>query len=136
MVDGDGGCAKSVFAATLGDLMPPGSVTLVYDCFGNGVYRSTSGYRHRHKDALVQIANELAATKLCAPLIPTPMSDRTDLMRASMHRPMQAAAAVRAEVPEAVLCLVIDAADNAESAAQEAHDGHSFAHDRCRPVHV
>jgi hypothetical protein len=59
------GVGKSVFANRIKLGLPTGSSCILYDCFGNGQYRSASGYRHRHKDALVQIANELATKGLC-----------------------------------------------------------------------
>lgn len=46
-----------------------GSLCISYDCFGAGSYRNRSEGRHRHRDALVQIVNELASKGLCNPLI-------------------------------------------------------------------
>jgi hypothetical protein len=46
-------------------------VGIVYDCFGAGRYRNRSELRHRHKDAFVQISNELATKGLCSPLLYT-----------------------------------------------------------------
>ena len=60
------GVGKSVFSTRLAGLLPEGSVSILYDCFGKGQYRSATGYRHRHQEALVQIANELASRRLCA----------------------------------------------------------------------
>ncbi len=58
------GVGKSVFATRIQAGLPAGSVSILYDCYGNGGYRNVSGFRHRHQDALVQIANELAAMAL------------------------------------------------------------------------
>ena len=57
------GVGKTVFCTRLATRLPPGSVSILYDCFGNGEYRSATGYRHRHHEALVQIANELASPR-------------------------------------------------------------------------
>ena len=76
VIHADGGIGKSIFATRIGQRLPKGSFSVLYDCFGNGQYRSASGYRHRHKQGLVQIANELAGAGLCHLLIPTPERGR------------------------------------------------------------
>ncbi len=63
------GVGKSVFACQITQFLPIASFGVVYDCFGGGRYRNRSEPRHRHRDALVQIANELASEGLCDPLI-------------------------------------------------------------------
>jgi hypothetical protein len=84
------GVGKSAFSSRIGQGLPAGSLCIIYDFFGNGQYRSATGYRHRHKDALVQIANELAGRGFCHPLIPTPHADSSDYLRAFLHRLNQA----------------------------------------------
>lgn len=126
IVSADAGVGKTVLSTQLGDLLPEGSRTLVFDCFGNGSYRSASEYRHRCRDGLVQLANELAGLSLCNPLIPTSKADPPAYVRAFMARVESAAATLRQNAADAVLCLVIDAADNAEMAAREIHDPPSF----------
>ncbi len=64
VIHASAGVGKTVFATRIAHGLPVGSTCILYDCFGNGQYRNASGYRHRHKDALVQIANELAAKGL------------------------------------------------------------------------
>jgi len=126
------GVGKSVFATRIKLGLPVGSVCIVYDCFGNGQYRSASAYRHRHKDALVQIANELAGRGLCHPLIPTVYADPASYTRAFLYRLKQSITSLVAEFPDAVLCIVVDAADNAQMAADEIGEYRSFAHDLLR----
>ena len=58
VVHAAGGVGKSVFATRIGLGLPQGSISILYDCFGNGQYRSVSGYRHRHKDALVALHSD------------------------------------------------------------------------------
>ncbi|MBT9444555.1 MAG: hypothetical protein IV086_02510 [Hyphomonadaceae bacterium] len=132
IVHAQGGVGKSVLANRIGLGMPPGSVTIVYDCFGNGQYRSASGYRHRHKDALVQIANELCSRGLCHPLVPTSRADPADYVKAFLHRLRQTIAILQEETPGALLCIVIDAADNAQLAAEEIGENRSFVADLIR----
>ena len=126
------GVGKSVFATRIEAGLPKGSVTVLYDCFGHGQYRSPTGSRHRHRDGLVQIANELAGRGLCHPLIPSGRADRTEYMRAFVHRLEQANKLIRRDRPEALLCVVVDAADNAQQAAEENGQQPSFARDLLR----
>lgn len=126
VIEADAGVGKSVLSTQLGLHLPNGSRTLVYDCFGNGAYRSASGYRHRCRDGLVQLANELAGESLSHPLIPTSKADPAAYVRAFLARIEQAAARLDEHSPGAILCIVIDAADNAQIAADEVHGGPSF----------
>lgn len=125
LIIADGGLGKSIVATQIGQSLPD-SATFVYDCFGNGAYRSATGLRHRAQDGLVQLANEMAATGLCDPLIPTPKADDSAYIRAFLARVTQASATVQARSASALLVLVVDAADNAEIAAREFHDRPSF----------
>lgn len=132
LVHASGGVGKTVFATRIADSLPPGSTCILYDCFGNGLYRNASSYRHRHKDALVQIANELSALGLCHLLIPTAKADAPDYVRAFVHRINQASTLVRLANSSALLCIVVDAADNAQMAAEEIGESRSFVRDLIR----
>ena len=133
IVHAAGGVGKSVFATRIAENLPEGSACVLYDCFGNGQYRNATGYRHRHKDALVQIANELAAKSYCHPLIPTTNADAPAYVRAFAYRLGQAAKILRSANPKALLCVVVDAADNAQMAAEEIGEkNRSFARDLIR----
>ena len=132
IIHADGGVGKSVLAARLAQAMPAGSSAVLYDCYGVGLYRNPLDFRHRHRDGLVQIANELAARGWCHPLVPTIHADATRYMRAFAYRLEQAARQVRADTPDAVLCVINDAADNAEAAAREQGDRGSFVRDLVR----
>ncbi len=132
VVHASGGVGKSVFATRIGQGLPPGSVCILYDCFGNGQYRSATGYRHRHKDALVQVANELAAKSLCHLLIPTANADAGAYVRSFVYRLDQAIRLLCLANPDALLCVVVDAADNAQMAAEEIGEARSFVKDLIR----
>lgn len=132
IVHAAGGVGKSVFATRIKLGLPTGSSSVLYDCFGNGQYRSASGYRHRHKDALVQIANELAAKGLCHPLIPSPQAEPSTYVRAFIYRLRQSIASLRSKNPQALLCIIIDAADNAQMAAEEIGEARAFVRDLIR----
>ena len=128
VIHADGGVGKSSLSAHLARAMPAGSVAVLYDCFGDGTYRQALNYRHRYRDALVQIANELAGQKLCLPLIPSHGTDPKQFMRAFVSRLKQAIDLLRTRTPQASLCIIIDAADNAYMAAQEIGE-RAFVHD-------
>lgn len=131
IVHADAGVGKSIFSTRIGISLPTGSISILYDCFGNGQYRSATGYRHRHRTALVQIANELSAIGLCHPLIPT-NADNSAYMRAFMQRITQSVSVLRARNADAMLCVIVDAADNAQMAAEEINEPRSFVRDLLR----
>lgn len=118
----EGGVGKSILVWQLSRSVPEGSAAVLYDCFGDGLYRSAQHYRHREQDALPQIANELAARGLCHPLIPVRRTDSKQYMRAFVKRLTQAVGLLRAKTPLANLYLIVDAADNAVMAANEFDD--------------
>jgi len=132
IVHAPGGVGKSILSQRLGSLLPPHSVCIVYDCFGHGDYRRPSRPRHRHADGLVQISNELASLGLCDPLVPASIADAADYLKAFAHRLAQAASVVRARNADALICVCIDAADNAEMAARESGYSRSFPRDLIR----
>lgn len=125
IIQAEGGVGKSITATTLPEQLPSGSVGFVYDCFGNGGYRSASEYRHRPRDGLVQIVNEMASAGLCDPLLPSNKADDSAYVRAFVSRIRQTADQLT-NSGDGLLLIVIDAADNAETASQEASDGPSF----------
>lgn len=114
-----GGVGKSIFARQIAESLPPGSLGIVYDCFGGGRYRNRSEPRHRHRDGLVQISNELASQGLCSPLIPRSTDQDDEILRAFLSRLDGSAKSLRKSNETAILLILIDAADNAEMAAKE-----------------
>jgi len=126
-----GGVGKSIVASQLTTSLPQGSYGVVYDCFGGGKYRNRSEPRHRHRDALIQIVNELSTQGLCDPLIAIPTSLDDDLLRNFLQRVNDAITNLRAINTKAILAIIIDAADNAEIAASEVNEK-CFASDLLR----
>ncbi len=131
VIHGVGGLGKSILARNLLTSLPAESTAILYDCFGNGSYRNISQLRHRHKDGLVQIANEMASKKLCFPLIPAKNADPKSYMRAFLARLKSASDTVEKE-SGGQIWLIIDAADNAQQAAEDEKIGNSFARDLAR----
>lgn len=131
IVHAAGGVGKSVFSRQLVSDLAAGSHGLVYDCFGAGRYRNRSETRHQHRQALVQITNELATLGLCDPMIPHVNAREEDFMRTFLLRLGSAVEALKRTVGSAKLLIVIDAADNAEMAAREFGQA-CFAHELLR----
>jgi hypothetical protein len=126
-----GGAGKSTFAAALPDLLENRAVVVVYDCFGNGSYRSASKPRHRHRDGIVQIASELASQALCPPILARSGTESAELLRALERRLKDARDRAQALTPGIELVVVVDAADNAVIAA-DANGDRTFATDLLR----
>ena len=122
IVHATGGVGKTVVASQILESLPSGSWGLVYDCFGAGNYRNESEPRHRAREALVQMANEMAVEGLCRPLLPRNNDLVADLFRSFLERLSQAVEALRRSDPDALLYILIDAADNAETVAADLGD--------------
>lgn len=131
IIHAPGGVGKTVFARQLVQSLPVGSFGVVYDCFGGGRYRNRSEVRHHHRQALVQIVNELATQGLCDPLLVTSSASETDIIRKFLDRVENAVITMRSTLSDASLVLLIDAADNAEMAANEFNDN-CFVHEVLR----
>ena len=122
IISAPGGIGKSVFSQYIVKNLPAYSVGIAYDCFGSGKYRSRSEPRHRHRDALVQIVNELATLGLCSRIILHNTTQESDIMRRFLKQLEFAVNKLKQVSDLAQLVIVIDAADNAEMAAAELSD--------------
>lgn len=121
VIHASGGIGKSIVATRLPGLMPKGSACVVFDGFAGGEYTLERIPRHQHRYGLVQMANELAAKGLCEPLLPL-QAQPAAYLQAFRVRLTQAAATIRSTIPNAVVFVVLDAADNSVMAAEESHD--------------
>lgn len=112
-----GGVGKSIFAQYLKQNVY-GEV-VIYDCFGLGSYRNRSKVRHGFKVALTQIISELATIGLCDFMLISPGATPDEIMRMFLQRINQACKCIQQRNGEEKLYIVVDAADNAEMAAEE-----------------
>lgn len=126
IIHASGGVGKSVVARQLAASLPTGSLGIVYDCFGAGQYRNRSQPRHRSRDALVQVMNEIALYGLCQIFVPRDTDLDDAILRAFIRRINVAAKVLRRSNEKAILFVFFDAADNAEMAANEFSE-HCFA---------
>jgi hypothetical protein len=131
IIHAPGGVGKTVFARQIAQSLPVGSFGVVYDCFGGGRYRNRSEVRHHHRQAFVQIVNELAVQGLCDPLIVNSGASETDILRKFLDRIETAVFAMKKSNSNPNLVILIDAADNAEMAAAEFNDN-CFVHELLR----
>lgn len=131
IVHAAGGVGKTIFCRHLVTSIPEYSLTIAYDCFGTGSYRNRSSFRHRYRDALVQIANELATQGICQPILVFDTTHDDDILRSFLQRIDSAVNALKKVNELAQLFIVIDAADNAEMAAEEFKEN-CFAHELLR----
>ncbi|MGN6399397.1 MAG: ATP-binding protein, partial [Flavisolibacter sp.] len=122
IVHAAGGVGKTVFCRHLITSIPEYSFTVAYDCFGTGSYRNRSSFRHRYRDALVQIANELATEGFCQPILVFDTTHDDEILRSFLQRIDSAVNALKKVNKRSQLFIVIDAADNAEMAAEEFKD--------------
>jgi len=131
IIQAAGGVGKTVFSQYVLQALPEGSLGIAYDCFGSGTYRRPSKPRHRHREALVQIANELASLGFCDRLIIKDTTHSSDIMRDFIRRIESSLKSLKQIIKSSHLYILIDAADNAEMAAQEFGDS-CFAHELLR----
>ena len=126
IVHATGGFGKSAFLQWVhsNDVLPGDSI--LYDCYGGGLYRNSNKFRHRIRDAFVEIANELYAQGLCDPILKwQTMSDDT-ICELFWRRISEAVTTIRRHGKKRFLFLLIDAADNAIIAAEENERTSSF----------
>jgi hypothetical protein len=112
---GTGGCGKTTVLQEIGSKLSQGSSMIAFDCYGAGRYLDSDAYRHRPKDAFLQLANDVA-TRLRVPLLLTRSKD-VDYPRALGARLNRAAEILASNNKEALLVLAVDAADNSVIAA-------------------
>ena len=125
---GGGGSGKTTALQEIAGLLPSESVVIVFDCYGNGRYLDSDAYRHRPPDAFLQLSNDLAR-KLRMPLLLS-RSGNLDYPRVFKKRLERAAELVASRCQEALLVIIVDAADNSITAAStRSPPERSFVHD-------
>ena len=125
---GEGGCGKTTALQEMEALLPSGSVVILFDSYGSGRYLDSDAYRHRPPDAFLQLSNDLAR-QLRIPLLISRSAD-LDYPRTFKRRLEKAAEVVASRGEDALLVVVVDAADNSVVAATtRSPQERSFVHD-------
>jgi hypothetical protein len=114
---GGGGSGKTTVLRQVEQMLPDASAMIIYDCYGAGTYMDSEAYRHRPKDAYLQIINEFSA-RLRLPLLIN-QDTSIDFLRAFKLRIESASSILKAQAEDALLVVVIDAADNAIIGAKQ-----------------
>ena len=103
-----GGVGKSVFARQIPRFLTDDSIAIIYDSFGAGKYRNRSQLRHRYRDGLIQIVNELAGIGLCDPLIAQSAALENEILRKFLYRLQTAIDNLKKVNQNAQIIIVID----------------------------
>lgn len=121
VVTATGGVGKSIFTNNLDKHISDDYLIIRYDCFGNGKYRNRRNFRHRYRDFVLQIVNELSEKGFCNPLIHT-NADDTKLLVMLQTRLQDAVDRYRNINKVGKILILVDAADNACMAAVNNND--------------
>lgn len=129
---GPAGCGKTTALQQVSDILPDGSCLVLFDCYGAGRYLYSDQKRHLPEHAFLQIANDLALV-LRTPFFLARGARHPIDIRQFLTRVTDAAVVLAAARPDAMLVLVVDAADNAVTAALRASPPEPcFVHELCR----
>ena len=109
LAHGAAGVGKTTTIIALNQELPPGSIVLTYDCFGDGDYETPGAARHDGFRFGLQLCNELAV-RCRLPVLIRPPRSAHDLWR-ELERRMHAAGRLLGEQGSRLL-VVVDAADN------------------------
>ena len=110
------GAGKTTFVNNLNKRLPEDSAVVIYDCYGGGVFLQPDQPRHTKELAIRQICNMLALECGTELLLGTPSLDY-NWWGAIKDRIEKAAAIIKDRNPEAIVAIIIDAADNSVHAA-------------------
>jgi energy-coupling factor transporter ATP-binding protein EcfA2 len=124
---GGAGIGKSTIVNIIPELLPPHSVAIVFDCYGGGSYLDPEDRRHKHEAGILQICNELALKSGSNLLLSVGKPDEFYLKQLK-ERMGAAISIIRSINPDAILSIVLDAADNSVTAS-EVYGGRAFVRD-------
>lgn len=106
------GIGKTTFVSHIKELLPENSVSILYDCYGGGAFLQESERRHLTEVAIPQICNTLAMECGTEWLIGNP-THVYEYWRQLNQRLESALFYVKQQNPDAIVAIIIDAADNA-----------------------
>jgi len=115
---GGAGIGKSILSQLIKKNFLDNSEVILFDCYGAGSYLNPSDSRHLHKEAILQISNEMAK-RISSPFLLTNDYEPHLLIRELKNRIENAVNILRNRNEDALLVLIVDAADNSVTAAQK-----------------
>lgn len=115
---GGAGIGKSTTSQMIKENFPVDSEVILFDSYGAGSYLNPSDSRHLHKEAILQISNELAKS-IGSPFLLSSNTEPYLLIREFKRRVEYATKILQQRNPDAVLVLIVDAADNSVTAAKK-----------------
>lgn len=126
-IHGGAGIGKSTIIHQIKNAFPEYSECILFDCYGAGKYQNPEDKRHLHRNAIVQLANELAKKIGTEFLLLTNESDDIYL-KELIKRIRNGVEILKNRNPNASLVFIIDAADNSITAANNSGEK-SFVED-------
>jgi hypothetical protein len=126
-IHGGAGIGKSTIVHQIKGALPEYSECILFDCYGAGKYQNPEDKRHLHRNAVVQLSNELAKSIGTEFLLLQNESDDIYL-KEFIKRIKEGVEILRNRNPNASLVFIIDAADNSITAAKNSGEK-SFVED-------
>jgi hypothetical protein len=124
-VHGGAGSGKTTVLQQVLHHLPTGSLVISFDCYGGGRYLDATQMRHKAGDAFIQLCNDLAVS-MDLPLF-LAKNDKTTA-KSFLKRLVISADSLKRRTADALLVIVVDAADNSLTAARHFGD-RSFVED-------
>lgn len=121
------GIGKSTIVKQVKESLPKYSECILFDCYGAGKYQNPEDKRHLHRNAIVQLSNELAKSIGTEFLLIQNESDDIYL-KEFIKRIKEGVDILRNRNSQASLVFIIDAADNSITAAKNSGEK-SFVED-------
>ena len=132
LVHGEGGCGKTTMLRQVQEGLPNGSISVNFDCYGGGRCFYSDEKRHLPENAFLQLANEVSMALQLPFFVPRDFNHPADV-RVFLSRLSSAADALGKIEPNALLVVIIDAADNSVTAAESSVPiEKSFVHELAR----
>ncbi|MEC0093924.1 AAA family ATPase [Paenibacillus macquariensis] len=120
------GIGKTTLVNNLQNHLPDGSAVVFYDCYGGGTYLQPADSRYEYDTAILQICNSLAIECKTDFLLERRLKE-SEFWHEFSIRMTQAAKYVKSYAEDAIILLIIDAADNSVFAAKK-NNKFSFVH--------
>ncbi|PQA97067.1 hypothetical protein B0A69_03190 [Chryseobacterium shigense] len=116
-IHGGAGIGKSTITHQIKDSLPEYSECILFDCYGAGKYQNPEDKRHLHRNAILQLANELAK-KIGTEFLLLQNESDDIFLKELIKRIRDGVDILRNRNPSAFLVFIIDAADNSVTAAK------------------